>query len=192
MVQPKWAQLHAEYECPLRRGAWYRVLNASSLEVVVEVNRKEVRVPRRYLQFADQPAQMWAVVERAESSGRGPRSLGSRYAVCPSCRERVPLAGRPANMRCPRCNGLFAISGTGTERKEAATESTPAVEPRRRVSMPTIPRHRGPDRRVTERRQEDTPVMEERRTGSERRKGERRKAAARRPPGSTSGDKSSS
>lgn len=188
MTSPKWARLQTEYPCPLRRGAWYRVLNASPLEVVVDVHQKQVRVPRRHLQLADQPMQMWTVVERAEPSPRSPRSLGSTYAVCPSCRERLPLAGQPANMRCPQCNGLFTVAWTGPERKEVPKATTAGGDRPRRTSSATIPRKRGPDRRTANRRQEATPVTVERRAGSERRQGaDRRKARS--PRGPTAAEK---
>jgi ribosomal protein S27AE len=40
-----------------------------------------------------------------------PRSVqvGERYAVCPSCRDRVPLRGRPSRMLCGRCGIDFAV-----------------------------------------------------------------------------------
>jgi tRNA(Ile2) C34 agmatinyltransferase TiaS len=41
---------------------------------------------------------------------RFPAGWGDRYAVCPACRGRAPLAGQHTNMRCTRCNGLFDIA----------------------------------------------------------------------------------
>jgi hypothetical protein len=181
MAHPQWAQLQGEYPCPLRRGAWYRVVNTSTLEVVVDVHKKPIRVPRRHLRLADQPAQVWAVVERTSPSPRGSQPVGSRHAVCPSCRERVPLEGRPVDLRCPKCNELFVVAWKEAERAAPSIQVMPSSQERRpRLSMPTVPRKRGPDRRSGERREEVTRVDEERRAGSDRRRNtERRKG---RPP----------
>jgi DNA-directed RNA polymerase subunit RPC12/RpoP len=35
--------------------------------------------------------------------------IGEHYAVCPSCRDRVPLRGRPSRMMCGRCSVEFAV-----------------------------------------------------------------------------------
>src|ERR1041384_2183728 len=110
MAQPQWARLQGEYPCPLRRGAWYRIVNALGLEVVVDVNKKPVRVPRRHLELVEQPAREWTVVVRTAPTPRGSQPVGSQYAVCPSCRERVQLAGRPLDMRCPKCNELSVVA----------------------------------------------------------------------------------
>jgi hypothetical protein len=41
-----------------------------------------------------------------------PRSvkIGEHYAVCPSCRDRVPLRGRPNRMFCGHCRVDFAVN----------------------------------------------------------------------------------
>ncbi|HVH68125.1 MAG TPA: hypothetical protein VM716_09680 [Gemmatimonadales bacterium] len=104
----QWARLQADYDCSLRRGAWYRVLSVSQLEVVVEVHDKPVMIARPFLELVAVPPRRWTVIERATVSRREPR-LGKRYAVCPSCRERVPLAGRPSRMKCRRCGGVFGL-----------------------------------------------------------------------------------
>jgi hypothetical protein len=181
MALPKWVRLQGDYPCPLRRGAWYRVVNASPLEIVVDVNKKPVRIPRRHLELADQPAQVWTVVELAQVSPRAPRTLGARYAVCPSCRERVALEGKPVNLRCPKCNGMFNVAWIGTAPASPVMQSAPPPGERRpRLSTPTVPRKRGPDRRKGQRRVETRPVDKERRSGSDRRgSAERRKG---RPP----------
>jgi hypothetical protein len=105
----QWARLQAEYDCPLRRGAWYRVLGASQLEVVVEVHDKPVLIARPWLELVAVPPPRWTVIERPTAARRAPPGLETRYAVCPSCRERVPLAGRPSRMRCRRCSGVFRV-----------------------------------------------------------------------------------
>ena len=84
------------------------MLNASQLEVVVEVHEKPVMIARPFLELVSVPPPRWTVIERATPPRRDP-SLGKRYAVCPSCRERVRLGGRPSRMRCPRCGGVFGL-----------------------------------------------------------------------------------
>jgi hypothetical protein len=84
------------------------VLGASQLEVVVEVHDKPVLIARPWLELVPVPPPRWTVIERLVASPREPQ-LGTRYAVCPSCRERVPLAGRPSRLRCRRCRGVFRV-----------------------------------------------------------------------------------
>jgi hypothetical protein len=102
----QWARLQADYACPLRRGAWYRVLDLTPLEVVVDVHNRSVLVARPYVELAHLPPRRWTVVERP---GRKAPDSSGRYAVCPSCRERVPLPGNPPTLRCRRCQGTFEV-----------------------------------------------------------------------------------
>src|SRR5881396_2446320 len=93
-----WARLQADVNCNLRRGAWYRLIKAQGLAAVV----------RAFLQMSSSPPRKWTVVPRPRSM---PRSIemGEHYAVCPSCRDRVPLRGRPRSMMCGRCSVEFAV-----------------------------------------------------------------------------------
>jgi len=153
-------------------------VNASGVEIVVDVNRNPVRVPRRHLELVEQPAREWTVVVRTALSPRASQPAGSQYAVCPSCRERVQLTGRPVDLRCPKCNELYLVAWKGAEQAGPSIRVMPPSEEQRpKLSMPTVPRKRGPDRRSGEqRRVKETVVAEEKRSGSERRKGaERRK-----------------
>jgi hypothetical protein len=107
----QWARLTADVDIKIRRGAWYKVLRLGPLEAVLDVNRKPTPVPRQYLRLTPQPPQAWSLVQRPSRSARLPQSWGQVYAVCPNCRERAPLLeGRPANQRCHKCNGFFAIA----------------------------------------------------------------------------------
>ncbi len=107
--QQNWARLKADYGCPLRRGAWYRVVSVSPLEAVVDVERRSVLLPREYLEIVTTRPTRWTVVREIERSPRVPSEMQERYGVCPSCRERMPLAGEPSNLRCRRCNGVFEV-----------------------------------------------------------------------------------
>jgi hypothetical protein len=95
---------------PLRRGAWYRILRLTSMEATLNVTGKPVPVPRAQLQLSSEPALRWTVVPAPKSAPRFPSAWGPRYAVCPNCRDRAPLLGEPATMRCQRCNGLFDVA----------------------------------------------------------------------------------
>ena len=103
-----WARLQADVNCNLRRGAWYRLIKAQGLAAVVDVKGTPVAVVRAFLQMSNSPPRKWTVVPRPRSV---PRSLeiGEHYAVCPSCRDRVPLRGRPRSMMCGRCSVEFAV-----------------------------------------------------------------------------------
>jgi hypothetical protein len=85
------------------------VLSASQLEVVVKVHDRPVLIARPWLELVAVPPARWSVVERSTTARRHLHDLGSRYAVCPSCRERVPLGGRPSKLRCRRCRGVFGV-----------------------------------------------------------------------------------
>lgn len=106
----RWARLKGDVKCALRQGAWYRILKLAPMEVVVDVKGKPVAVPRGQLQLSSEPALYWSVVPSPKQSPRYPTTWGSRYAVCPNCRDRAPLEGHPTSMRCHRCNGFFEIA----------------------------------------------------------------------------------
>jgi len=106
----QYARLDADVNCQLRRGAWYRVLRLAQVEAVLDVARREVIVPREYLQIRPTPPHRWTVVQRPRDAQRVPAHWGGHYGVCPNCRARSPLAGRPPKLRCDRCNGLYDVA----------------------------------------------------------------------------------
>lgn len=114
-----WARLQADIDVNLRRGAWYRLLKIEGFDAVVDVNRKPVPVVRAFLQISTSPPRRWTVVatptatatpRTARAARAVPADMGSHYAVCPSCRDRVPLHGRPRRMLCRRCSVDFAVA----------------------------------------------------------------------------------
>ena len=107
-----WARLQADLNIRLRRGAWYRIKQLGPLQAVVEVRGQSLQVPSAFLQVRETPPRQWTVVPRPSDAVRLPSSWGDRYAVCPSCRERQPIAGRPRRMMCTRCSGEFAVAWT--------------------------------------------------------------------------------
>ncbi|HYR98563.1 MAG TPA: hypothetical protein VEO58_06085 [Gemmatimonadales bacterium] len=112
----RWGRLGADAPCPFRRGAWYPVLSLGQDEVVIEVRRKPVIVPRRCLDLvAARPSTTWTVI---------PRVWGGPYLVCPNCAERVWWRGVFGELRCLRCDGLFLVDA---ERPRAALPATRGI-----------------------------------------------------------------
>ena len=94
MADTQWARLRTALKCPLRRGAWYRVLSLTRLEVTVDVHGASVALPRSHVELRTVVPRDWTVVRTAE---------GSEYVVCPNCGHRavLPLA-RVLKLTCPR------------------------------------------------------------------------------------------
>ena len=98
----RWARLAAVVvRCPLRRGAWYPVVSLGPDEVVLEIRRRLLVVPKSHLEIVDGAPTRWTLVNR---------EWGGPYAVCPNCAERIP-ASRELNkeMFCTQCNGSYEI-----------------------------------------------------------------------------------
>ena len=105
-----WARVRAGMDCPLRRGAWYRVVELTPGETVLEVNRRLLRVPRSFLQILPLRPPMWSLVRR-RPDGAAPAAEDPKYGVCPSCCERRPVVDDSSStMRCQRCGAVFAIA----------------------------------------------------------------------------------
>ncbi len=105
----QWARLRTAVDCPLRRGAWYRVVSLTRLEAVVDVEGKSVSLARPFVELRTVPPREWTIVGAAE--GRGPANLQSGYVVCPNCRHRAVLPfTRVLKLQCSRCNQLFPIA----------------------------------------------------------------------------------
>ena len=109
MARMRWGRLHIDVKSPLRRGAWYRVAKVTSLAAVVEVNRLPVPVPQYLIEIVSYPPRRWTVVPRPRDA-RLPADWGPAYGVCPSCRGRSALRGRPHRLACRRCRGEFEVA----------------------------------------------------------------------------------
>ncbi len=102
MTTPQqWARLQTESdEVKIRRGAWYKVLKLGPVEVVLDVNRKAIPIPRIYLRlrrhdYGPDDIRAWAdrvrpfleagldayVFFRHDESGRGPELAGELTAA---------------------------------------------------------------------------------------------------------------
>jgi hypothetical protein len=108
----RWARTRVRTGRQLRRGAWYRVVSISPLEVILEVNGARVAVPRAVLLVLPFRPTLWSVVPRLKRATLPPSSWGPNYGVCPRCGARAPLGQHAVDARCPRCRGLFAIAWT--------------------------------------------------------------------------------
>jgi hypothetical protein len=106
----QWVRLKHDVNTTLRRGAWYKVIKLAPLEAIVDVKGKPVAVPRNAVELAAAPSLQWSVVPSPKNAPRFPLTWGPQYAVCPNCRERASLVGRPASLRCTRCNQLFDVA----------------------------------------------------------------------------------
>jgi hypothetical protein len=105
-----WARLRVDVNCALRRGAWYRVLRITRDKAILDVIRDRVPVARKLLQTTFAPPSRWTIVPVPEDASKVPPGWGNRYAVCPACHTRQPIKDFQSDMRCPHCQGLFAIA----------------------------------------------------------------------------------
>ena len=110
MAALQWARLKGVTHCGLRRGAWYRVLQLSPRDALLEVPPKPLSLPRNALQFLSLPPSAWAVVAQPPDARGRAASWGGMYVVCPRCRSRASLMGGPYRLRCPSCDGLFRVA----------------------------------------------------------------------------------
>lgn len=105
-----WARVRALVDCPLRRGAWYRVVDLTPVEAFLDVNHRLLHIPRAFVQILPLRPPMWSVVPGPrDDAGRG-TGWERTYGVCPSCCARARLQGAAPTMRCPRCGAVFAVA----------------------------------------------------------------------------------
>ena len=109
-----WARVRAGMDCPLRRGAWYRVVQLAPRETTLDVNSRLLRVPRAYLQILPLRPPMWSLVSRRPDEA-DPVAEDGKYAVCPNCCERSPLIDASPTMRCRRCGAVAAIAWSDSQ-----------------------------------------------------------------------------
>jgi hypothetical protein len=106
----KWGRLQLDVDCSLRRGAWYRVVNLQSMQAVVDVNQKRLPVPLYILEVVTTPPKRWSVVPAPQGARRLPKEFAPQYAVCPNCRERVPLPDQAPELTCTRCRHTYDVA----------------------------------------------------------------------------------
>jgi hypothetical protein len=108
-TEMQWGRLQADVNVRLRRGAWYRVLKLAPLQAILDVNRTPIPVPRFVLEIVSQPPRRWTVVPAPKAARRVAAHLGEAYAVCPSCRHRMALRGKPRRLGCDGCRTAFDV-----------------------------------------------------------------------------------
>jgi hypothetical protein len=107
-----WARVGPAGAHTLRRGAWYPVVRISSSNIVVlDVNRHNVPVDRRFLEIRYHPPERWTIVRcEPRMIERLGRVFPLTYAVCPSCRNRQGIESRTMEMTCAKCHKTAAMA----------------------------------------------------------------------------------
>lgn len=100
-----WARVGKPGAHLLRRGAWYPVVRISSSHIVVlDVNRRNVPVDRRFLEIRYHPPDRWSIVRcEPREIQRVGRIFPLTYAVCPTCRHREAFPADAKELTCERC-----------------------------------------------------------------------------------------
>src|SRR5438552_12338052 len=105
----QWARVRVRPNGRLGGGPWYRVVELAPVDVVLDVNRRPLRVPRPFVQVIPIRPRLWSVVARLRNAAAPPQDWGPRYGVCPRCASRAPLSERSISMRCPACDVVSVI-----------------------------------------------------------------------------------
>jgi LSD1 subclass zinc finger protein len=129
MTDVQWARVRDGQNLKIRRGAWYRITRLLPDEVVLDVNRQAVAVPRALVEIAPTRPLRWTIVPCPRDAVRVPPQWGTAYAVCPSCRNRAQVLSGTTAMRCARCHGLFSLAQGEPQLARAMTGGPPAFVP---------------------------------------------------------------
>src|SRR6266849_10340085 len=107
-----WARVGPSGAHTLRRGAWYPVVRISSSNIVVlDVNRHNVPVDRRFLEIRYHPPERWSVVRfEPREIQRVGRLFPLTYAVLPACRHRQGSEAEVKELVCERCKKTGALA----------------------------------------------------------------------------------
>ena len=110
MADEQWAEIVRLCIQRLRRGSWYRVLDATAAATVtLDVGGTPFVVDRSCVAMALSRPSAWSVVRDDPPN----EVLGPVYGVCPACFERAPLTGTESEKECPACRGTFAVNWAG-------------------------------------------------------------------------------
>src|SRR5262245_45088710 len=107
MAKHGWARITDSVADILRRGAWYRVVEASDDgHVLIDVRKGvQVRLSASDVILRDEVPDAWSVVVRTGvlrptlGKEKG-RDVITTYGVCPQCHERQEFDGKPTRLRC--------------------------------------------------------------------------------------------
>lgn len=111
----------------MRLGAWYQIVNDKTpTMVVLDIARRNVAVPRDFVDIKREVPEQFSVVSRSPDDPNPAKGtqhdLGTLYAVCPSSGTRVALEGQPEHLECPSCGHLHRVDWEG------ATSTTPTSD----------------------------------------------------------------
>jgi len=110
MSEAQWAEIVRLCIQRLRRGSWYRVLDASAPDTVtLDVGGAPFVVDRGCVALSAERPTGWSVVREDPPN----EVLGPVYGVCPSCFERALLRASEPELTCPSCGGVFAVNWAG-------------------------------------------------------------------------------
>ena len=109
MPQKQWVRLNADVDCGLRRGGWYPAISVNKMEVVLRVHGKNKAFTRELFEVSGSGPTQWTIVSHAGNSRRIPARWTEGYGVCPSCRWRQLVLGRPRTMLCEGCYEEFEV-----------------------------------------------------------------------------------
>src|SRR5438309_4745646 len=84
---PQWARLKTGVSYPLRRGAWYQVVQLTHGVALLDVNHRSMTVPLDLLQVVPTRPQVWSVVPRPRDTVDMPLSWATST-------RSVPIAAR--------------------------------------------------------------------------------------------------
>ena len=119
MAKLGWARCSGNVADVLRRGAWYPIAEESpDGRVAVDVHGRRVWLSRADLSVRHDPPERWSIVVRTgvlrpTLGGQG-RDVVNTYAVCPHCHERQDFTGKPATLRCVRCDATSPVDWSET------------------------------------------------------------------------------
>lgn len=120
MTTSGWARCTDSVADVLRRGAWYPIVEDTGDQyVVLAVRERRVRLSRADVTVRDQPPDQWSIVVRTGvlrptlGGGKG-KELVTTYAVCPHCRYRQDLAGKPRHATCDSCGRTSDVDWSKT------------------------------------------------------------------------------
>lgn len=116
MTEPTcWARVLPPGLKPLRRGAWYPVLEEEDSILTIEVQGSPLWVNRELVSIRTVAPTAWSVV-RCKATDPPPvdatDALGLLYAVCPGCRGRVPVDESVHEIACTLCGHTAPVDWT--------------------------------------------------------------------------------
>src|SRR5205814_8106074 len=85
-----WARLRVDVNCGLRRGGWYRVVQVTGVEAMLEVTPEPVPVPRRLLETVFRRPVRWSIVPPPRDARTLPQGRADGSAVAPGRIARAP------------------------------------------------------------------------------------------------------